>query len=501
MVIRHDGVMEEENSLDEGRSWSGQWWLPENPDEKVSGVLSYGAEDGLTLTLIGGWEYRVLQHPSPGVTSISGEMRRWDMIHGRAQNKVLTLLDANVKRAQTFSMARMFEGGPDELVLRAQTLLVGCLLEAPDEPAFEAAIATAENLTGWSRQGGITTTWITDPESGDQSREVSSATVPALNVEIGDLTAKLHTVSWAPAAALQRSGTSASIRERATFEFASTAPLALHEWIRLMGTIEDLLSLSTLRACALIWMRVYLPASPDDWPKDHPQRNRRHEVEVYQQRVLTPHPQEKAVDARDFVLTLEDVPFDELIPQWLQVDAKFSAARSMILGLRYITDGYLESKVVTAVAAAESMSRALKPPPVMTKRELSDLRTKVLAVVPADQQTWVSERFFSAELTLKERLKLLARRPGDFMSALVPDVEAWAASAANARNKLAHVGQSRHTADELYAVVEVTSAVVIMNFMFELGVSADRMTKALSEHRRLAAAARMAREMFPATAP
>ena len=486
----------DEPTLNDPRSWSGQWWLPDSPDDKVSGVLTYDPEGGLTLTLIGGWEYRVLQYPAPGVTSVTAETRRWDMIHGRAENTVLTLLDASVRRAQTFDMERMFEGGPDELVLHAHTLLVGCLLEEPDEPAFEAAKATAENLTAWSRQGGVTTVMFDDPESGDRTREVTSATVSPLVVEMGDLTARLHTVSWAPAPSYQRWGISVGISERATFEFTSTTPRALREWIRLMATIEDLLSLSTLRACALIWMRVYLPATPEKWPEDYPLRNHRHEVHVYQQRIATPRPEEKAVDLRDFVLTLDDVPFDELIPKWLEVDAKFSAARSLILGLRYVTGGYLESKVVSAVAAAESMSRALKPPPVMTKRELRDLREMVLAVVPEEHQTWMGERLISADPTLKERLELLAARPGEFMSELVPDVGSWAVAAAYARNKLAHVGASPHTAEELYAVVEVTSAVVIMNFLFELGVPVDRMKRALSEHWRLAAAARMAKEMF-----
>ncbi|MCK8468085.1 hypothetical protein M0722_12855 [Microbacterium sp. KSW4-16] len=491
--------MNDELTLDEERSWSGQWWLPENPDDKVAGVLSYHPDDGLTLTLIGGWEYRVVEHLGNGATSIPGETLRWEMIHGRAENKLLTLLDAGVQRAQTFAFARMFDGGPDELVLHANTLLVGCLLDEPSEPAFEAAIVTAENLTTWSCQGGVTTSQTVNPETRDRTRTITADTVPPLSVQIDDLTAKLHTVNWAPAPAYQRWGTTAGIRERVTFEFAATGTRSLAEWIRLMATIEDLLSLSTLRACALIWTRVYLPATPERWPEDHPQRNRRREVEVYQQRILTPRPGEKAVDMHDFVLTLNDLPFDKLIPRWLEVDAKFSAARSMILGLRYVTGGYLESKVVTAVAAAESMSRALKPPPVMTKGELKALRKTVLAVVPEERRSWVRERLISADPTLPERLAMLATRPGEFMSKLVPNVPAWAESAASARNKLAHVGQSRHTANELHAVVEVTSAVVVMNFLFELGVPADRMEMALSEHRRLAAAARLAHEMFPAT--
>lgn len=486
----------DEPILSEERRWSGQWWLPENPENKVSGVLSYEPHGGLTLTLIGGWEHRVLHETAPGVTTFTGETRRWETIHGRAEGKFLTVLDARFQRAKTFLSARMFTDGPDELVLHAQTVLVGCHLNSPDDSVFESAIVTAENMTSWSRQGGVTISHTVDEVSGDRSIGISSETVAPLRATINDLTAKLEASSLVPGSYQNRSGTVVELREWATLQFESEGPRPLGEWTRMMSSVEDLLSLSTLRACALISMRVFLPATPDKWPDDHPLKNTRHEVQVYQQRIVTPHPGDKAVEPRDFVLTLDDVPFEELFPKWHKVHGKFAAARSMILGLRYVTDGYLESKVVTAVAAAESMSRALKPKSVMTRQELKQLRTAILAVVPEERKTWVHERFTNADPTLRDRLEMLASRPGEFMSDLVPNPSAWAASAANARNKIAHVGKSRHTLDELYAVVEVTTAVVIMNFLLELGVPPDRMKRALSEHPRLAAAARMAREMF-----
>ncbi|GAB6856713.1 hypothetical protein JCM13591A_08180 [Microbacterium xylanilyticum] len=441
----------------------------------------------------------MLSHPAPGATVVSEEMREWAVIHGRAENKLLTLLDASVRSARTFNLARMFDGGPDELELRAETLLVGCHLEGRGQPAFESAIVTAENLATWSRQTNLNQSMEFDDASGMRTTGITAVAVPPLIAELGDFTAKLHTLSWTPGFKYQRWGTTAEVRERATIEFEAAAPRPLLEWTRLMAMVEDLLSLSTLSACALIWMRVFLPATPDDdWPVGHPLHMRRHEVQVYQQRILKPRPDEEAI-TRDFVLTLDDLPFEKLMPKWMSIDAKFSAARSMILGLRYVTGGYLESKVVTAVAAAESMSRELnEPAPVMTRRQLRDLRTTVVEAAPEQWQPWVRERFANAEPTLKERLEVLAARPGEFMSLLVPNASAWATSAANARNKLAHAGSSSHTGHELYAVVEITSAVVIMNFLFELGVPADRMKTALAEHWRLKAAARLAQELFPA---
>jgi hypothetical protein len=221
-------------------------------------------------------------------------------------------------------------------------------------------------------------------------------------------------------------------------------------------------------------------------------------VQVYQQRILTPRPEDAAVSGRDFVLSLADLPFEDLIPKWVAVDKRFSATRSMILGLRYVTAGYLESKVVTAVAAAESMSRALKQPPVMSKSKLRGVRHAALDAVEEEFKPWLQDKLASAEPTLPDRLLFLLDRPGEFARSLIPNPEAWAESAANARNKLAHVGESKHTTDELIAVVQITIAVVVLNFLYELGVSEERMQAAMREHREFTRAASLARQMFPA---
>ncbi|WP_155057833.1 ApeA N-terminal domain 1-containing protein [Streptomyces blattellae] len=46
-------------NLDEAGEWAGLWWLPEDPDEQVPGVLRYDPESGLSLSLIGAFEDRV----------------------------------------------------------------------------------------------------------------------------------------------------------------------------------------------------------------------------------------------------------------------------------------------------------------------------------------------------------------------------------------------------------------------------------------------------------
>jgi len=261
--------------------------------------------------------------------------------------------------------------------------------------------------------------------------------------------------------------------------------------------MADLVSLSALRACGLITMQVYLPPTPDLFPENHPQRNQQHEIDVYQRRLVKAQPDEKSQSQRDLVLTLDDLAFEELLPKWLEVRDTFAAARGMILGLRYVTSGYLETRVVTAVAAAESMHRALDLGPAIPAEEFSSLRRQLLEAVPAERKAWLSDRLMSNEPNLKQRLLDLVARLGAVGQALVADPEEWAKAAKNARNTLAHVGSSdHHDTEVLYAVVEVTAAVVILNLLHELGVPENRLLRAIDEHSTLSHAKELARTVL-----
>lgn len=56
-------------NLNESAEWAGFWWLPDDPDEQIHGVLRYEPEAGLVLSLIGTFEDRITSTPAPGVTA------------------------------------------------------------------------------------------------------------------------------------------------------------------------------------------------------------------------------------------------------------------------------------------------------------------------------------------------------------------------------------------------------------------------------------------------
>src|SRR5699024_5617863 len=96
----------------------------------------------------------------------------------------------------------------------------------------------------------------------------------------------------------------------------------------------------------------------------------------------------------------------------------------------------------------------------------------------------------------RDRLLALAERPDrEAIAWIVPDIAHWATQTTRARNDLAHEGRTAdQSVDELFAVVEVTTAVVILNVLHELGLSPERQREIVREHPELRATARIARE-------
>lgn len=479
--------------LNESRDWTGHWWLPEDPDKKVPGVLSFTPGTGLRLRLIGGWDYHVTRQGENGSTIVTDQTKVWPMVHGYGDNTPITLLNASLVAARGG-----FFGEPDTLEVRANTALAGALMEAPDEAAFVAGVGDIEDLTVWSRRSGVESRVQFGAQSGEMMGEIELRRLSPLTATAGPLSVKLSHYAWYPFSEDSRAQRVTRVRERQVIRFEREDPQPLKYWVDLLSSTADLMSLSTLRACGIASMRVYLPPTPDQWPKDHPMRDQQHEVGIYMERVVKPRPDDDALPFRNYVLTLDDVPFEQLMPRWLEVRDKFASARSMILGLRYVRNGYVETRLVTAVAAAESMHRALEPLPPIPPVEFKALRRTLLDAVSPERKAWLADRLteHSNVPTLKQRLLDLVSRLGDAGLRLVHDPEVWAKAAKDGRNHIAHTGSTSRDLEHLHAVTEVTASVVILNLLHELGVPQEVLLKAVDDHPVLSRAAHLARRVL-----
>lgn len=483
--------------LDEVGEWAGLWWLPDNPDETVPGVLRYDADGGLSLALIGMFEDHIISNPKPGVTAYHGGTRTWDVIHGAADQREITLLGTVPKSSRRTFGARV--ASPNKQIVTAVCAIIGAHVSGDTDPAFDAAEVSVEDLGLWAASSVFEGIIGASDGRFDGTGHISVKPVEAQSVVVDDTEYRLvhtHTLPYFD----QRKGDAVGrMKDTVSIRVAPAEPLSLSAALQEASLVQDLISLATHRAAGVIWLRLEVAGSESQLPDGRTLPRRPADV-LFAPAALG-KPDAKVVDHNRVFFTCDSLPFEEILPRWCEAHSRLQSAMNMILGLRYAPARFVENNLLTAVGAAEVLHRNLhidqKPFP---GAEFTSMREAMLAQVPEEHR----DRFKGAirnDPTLRDRLHALAARPDQVAIAqLVPDVDHWARRTTRARNDLAHEGRTpNHSIEELIAIVEVTTAVVILNVLHELELPAERELEIVRDHPTLRRTADLAREWLVAS--
>lgn len=137
---------------------SGEWWLPQRPDLKVTGRLLFHPESGVELRLIG--SFRGMQksgEPSTrdGVTTVVvteaslEKAGRYDRVHGVAGSTAYTLDDC--QRASF----RTLLGGQETESIRASRLYTDVLFDSEEPPQATGVEFSLSRLEEWIGASGF----------------------------------------------------------------------------------------------------------------------------------------------------------------------------------------------------------------------------------------------------------------------------------------------------------------------------------------------------------
>lgn len=485
--------MTSESRLDHPGGWTGHWWLPDDPETVVPGILRYDPADGLDLTLIGGFDARVVRHDvEAGVSYVSATSRTWDVVHGVAENREITLLDCIPTSSTSF---RLGSGPPHKQSIVAQTALVGVHVLGADDAVFTACSASIENLTAWSADSVFSHELRVEDEeiTGEATIRVLPIENPAVTVD--DTKFVLLRTHTLPHFTDQRGRTRGQVQETALIRFTPESPMSLATAHERVQSLRDLISLATHRAAGLISMTLRRP--PAERPSFKGRVRQDREVAVLTRQIVVSDADAEAARHHELLFTCDHLPFDTAIPRWFEMHARCAAATNMMLSLRYAPNGYVEPRLLIAVGAAEVLHRALDidEPPIPSD-EFTEIRSSLLEHIPDHRRGWFKRALGRNDPTLRERLSALDSIPDSVaVRSLIPDTETFVRAAVQSRNDLAHTGQTgRLSIDELIAVTEACSALVTLCLLQQLGVTGERQQQVVLDNPGLRFAADQAAE-------
>lgn len=486
-------------NLDEAVEWAGLWWLPDDPGKQIPGILRYDGEGRSSLSLIGAFEDRIFSTVASGVMDELEGTRTWDVIHGVAEQREVTLFGCVPTRSTRTMFSRV--KSPDIQTISATIVIVGAHVSGEEDAAFAAAEVSVEDLALWAASSVFSGSFGSRDGKLDGTGTVSVKPVNAETVTVDGTEYSLVHTHTLPFFDRRKGRTVGRMRDTASIRIRRAEPFTLRAGLDAASLIQDLIALATHRAAGVIWLQLEVAGTETVLPNGLSSPRRRANV-LYSPVAPGKH-DEKGVDPDRVFFTCRELPFEEVMQRWCEAHGRLQAATNMILGLRYAPARFIENNLLTAVGAAEALHRGLdideKPIP---EAEFKAIRNAMLDQVPEEHRGRFKAAIRNAP-TLRDRLLALAARPDQgAIKQLVPDVDHWAKQTARARNDLAHEGRTPdHSIDELDAIVGATTAVVILNILHELGLSAERQRQIVREHLQLRVASRKAGEWLAVPEP
>jgi hypothetical protein len=463
------------------REWRGKWWLPDNPDDVAPGILADNDDGEVLLKLTGGFSNVTLIPVRETGSSIAYEpefIDEFPIILGNSAGEPFTLLQCNPLRSG---------GGKQDIrVLRA---LRGIHLNDPDEDAFDSVVLKIEYLLGWMRATTIKRT--VELNNGGWTGKQTATTAPA-----EDLTAThgghdyILRVRFNQFRLEDRSR--ANERMLANGEWAeltveSPQPTKFREFDRIAKAVMDLMTLAAHQPAGVIEETLWF--TPSD-ANPGPGRKISRGVEVMGRHIHQPKPGPRETANAEYLFTLDDIAFSDVLPRWLALHERTWLACSTLCGLRYIPQGYVTARLLAVATAAEALHRELRSEATrLPPKEFEALRTRVMAAFQGKDREATATRVFLNdvlynEMRFKDRLLALAAMPDhEAAGALINDVPKWAKYIKERRNGIAHGDRERIGSDEAgmaFDATEVTFSLLGLVLLNELGLSLEVQRRAAS---------------------
>ncbi|GAB2497449.1 hypothetical protein GCM10027063_40890 [Promicromonospora xylanilytica] len=464
-------------AFDAPRSWRGHWGIPGGETE-YAGVLSYDPRDGLRLELVGILPSgRQIELPSGLVATVPDD-GIFEVLVGVVDGRPITLLDCVSQRTQGVPFG---SGSGGEQDLSVAFALFGIRLETADETAFDRVDSRIEGLTAWAGQSAITIS-----STRGKPDNVGMLLPDAQVAQVGDETYRIDHWALGFNPVHRADGTSVGVRHEAHLTIDAKAPAAWKELHTKAGQVVELVSLARRARAGFLSFRIRraekgTSRSAPAW------------VDVlWNQRVSAPN------DGR-VAFTSAEIGFQNLMVTWLARRTDLINATDLVQAV-WDNGGYLESSVLAVATAVESLGSTYDLPRKMPDGEFKQLIAEVVAAAPLDQQGWLRGALsgMNGPSLRGKALAIANRLPKPVQDQLLPSPEIWARKLVRARNDLSHSGNTKATWEVLASLRQVTSAVIYLALLTELGLSDEQVGSALDTDPYLRyACRRAARDLGP----
>jgi len=427
-------------------SWFGRWWLPQEPDQPVPGVLEKDESGRFTLNLIGQF------------ASLPWDASRVPVVHGQADDQVVTLLNAyELQRRQS-----SFSGGPDMQRILANRVLFGVLMETPDEALFTGATLQIENLLHFlypDRDGAVFGGGEALPDGSFSPHTATVDRFPREEFTFGEddeaVVFRAWAQQWSFGTRRSRSSNTAEATTTAMISIRPARSRPLAHFDRYIKNLMDLLTLASGVPCgpmnvtltwtsdALVEETTELQASLADGGESIPDGGwsvPEQEARLRGSTIHNAQPDAPPHANYQFLFTCRAVPFSTLGPIWMDLVGRLRPGLDIMLAQVYAGSSFLEAKTFEVASAAESIHRELYGGELllMLPDTFQAMRQDIQASITEDEWTLIEKQIRNDGSFAARMEDLLNQQNQQTVDLLIPDREDWVRYLKERRNWFAH---------------------------------------------------------------
>ncbi len=456
----------------EERRLEGVWWLPNDPDGAVPGIMEFSNDAGIELRLLG--MFNVASGTDP--TAMTPPV-----IHGAAEGKSITLcrgLPLGFKMSGPGAVSQRF---------RAEYALVGANVVSPDTVQFNKATIEYAHLSDWARLTGFDDNLVVGNGSQLQEYEL----LYKYPEEVG---ADTDQARLAISYGFRRTGdliSKVSLEQTVHFRVEPREAVSFSSLLKHFVTpLRNFLTLSTVLPNYVSRLAVY--SSQVQVEAAAGMRDVELEV-LYQQ--LRGRDEEKSLSPYDMLLTLGDVSgqFGAVMQNWLNVANDLESVCSLFFGLRYAPIVYAEWEFLNLAQAAESYHRRRLSNEVLPKNHHKAKLKSIVDAAPDEHRTWLKQRLsYSNEPSFADRIAELAALTKHIIGPLVSSPEKFVKLVKDTRHYMTHHdprGRDKAaTGARLYGAALTLEFMVEACLLSELGLSEEKSKAVFARNQRYAQA-------------
>jgi ApeA N-terminal domain 1 len=443
----------------------GQWFLPSDPEFRLSGTLIFDAKTGAILELFGALPASAFDFPIIlGITSDSKE---------------ITLYKSFLKSASGLTFIRDKELGTAVHNYTVNFILEGHHFMNSSELEFDELISEILNVEQWLGISGFLNNYegIKNKEFTVTFKLPSSI---AFNIN-SQLSGEFNFAFKTPSHEVLQ--TEVSLKQRAQLVLSSQKSLVLEDILSSLFMFIRFVTLGVYQAVYPGSIELTSEKLTTHGAAGHLQRKR---LRLYFKIDRIDSPAKNFAEMFFLYGNIKD-DFTAMIQKWYTLHEKISPVFNLLFEQFYTTTAFNENSFLNLAQAAETLHSRLFAGTKMSKADFDQMKHTILEVAPGEYHSWLNDQFnFGNNLSLHQRLDALVERyKNSVLTRLIGDKDKFIKEVKDARNYYTHYasqGEKKALKSmDLLKLAQKLQALLVVSILIETGFDPANLERLMEE--------------------